>query len=167
MNTKNKKRIYTRNIDPLNLGFQLPNFSLYDHDEEEFYIQDVKGLKIMISYPNFTNQYYTRELEKLDILLKDYPKTHCFAITNDPVFTQKRLTKSCKLEHINILSDFKKRDFARNTGTYIYELSQLVKACFIVNDQGHILYVQYLEDLQASLDVNEIFKVIVEQQNSL
>lgn len=168
MNNKNKKRAYTRNAESINTGFQLANIGLFDSNEEEYFILDNKGLKVCITYPTFSNQYYTRELSKLDTLLKEYSKITCYAITNEPVFTQKRLTKSSKLEKFNVLSDFKKRDFARNTATYIYELSQLVKACFIFNDQGKVLYVRYYEDLQEALDINEIIKFIEDyQQNNL
>ncbi len=127
-----------------------------------FSIQEYKGLKVIFSFPTLGNQYYQKELHKLDTILKEY-KVYCYAISNEPVFTQKRVTKPCKLEHIQFLSDFKKREFARHSGTYIYELSQLVKSCFIIDNHGHILYVKYHDNLQENFDINSIVKVLEEK----
>ncbi len=168
MHSKNKNRIYTRNSEPLQKGDPLINFSLFDQQEAEHSLQDHKGIKVVFSIPTFSNQHYAKELRKLDFVLKNHTKIACYAISNEPVFTQKRLTKSCSFEKIQILSDFKDRNFARYTGTYIYELSQLVKACLIIDDHGKILFTQYIDDLQAPFDSQSIAEILDEiKQNTL
>ncbi len=162
MSNIKKKKIYTRNIEPLNKGSQLSNITFFDQREDEFNLHDQKGIKIILSIPTLSNSYYIKELAKLDTILKDYPKVTPFVVSNEPVFTQKRLTKSSKYECLKVLSDFKNREFARESGTYIYELSQLMKAVFILNAHNNIVYIQYIEDLQTAFDANEIVNTIQE-----
>lgn len=151
---------YTRNLDPLNEGYRMPAMTMFDANEEEFTLGNEKNVKIYITLPSLQERSHMDEIEKLEIILKDFPSLNCYLITNEPVFTQTRLTQSRKLEKFRILSDFKNREFARNTGTYIYEISSLVKSVFIVDRSDRILYVKYFEDLNEGFDLNTINRFI-------
>lgn len=147
---------YTRNLDPLNEGYRMPAMALFDTNEEEYTLGNEKNIKVYITLPSMQERSNLDEIEKLEILLKEFTSLNCYLITNEPVFTQTRLTQSRKLEKFRILSDFKNREFARNTGTYIYEISALVKSIFIVDRNDRILYVKYFEDLKEKFDFNII-----------
>lgn len=161
-NNKNhhKNTIYTRNLEPLTEGYRLSNIVLYDQNEEEIDLHMIKSLKVCITIPTFTNRSFVNELSKLDLILKDFEDVECYIISNEPVFTQTRLTKACKFEKFKIISDFKKRDYARNTGTYIYELSQLVKSILIIDRNDKIVYARYIDDLYSYFDHNEIHETL-------
>ncbi|NBK98719.1 MAG: redoxin domain-containing protein [Erysipelotrichia bacterium] len=162
----NKNTIYTRNIDPIMKGTRFSNIVLYDNKEEEVDLHMIKALKLCVSIPTFTNRSFTNDLAKLDILMKDFEEVACFAISNEPVFTQNRLCKPLKLEKMQILSDFKNREYARASGTYIYELGQLVKSVFLIDRNDKVHYVKYYDDLYSNFDLNEIAKAIKEAQDN-
>lgn len=161
-NNKNhqKNTIYTRNLEPLQEGYRLSNIVLYDRNEEEIDLHMIKGLKVCITIPTLSNRTFTNELSKLDLILKEFENIECFIISNEPVYTQTRLSKPCKFEKFNIISDFKKREYARNTGTYIYEISQLVKSILIIDRNDKIIYARYIDDLYSYFDHNEIHETL-------
>ncbi|MDD3049213.1 MAG: hypothetical protein PHQ89_04480 [Bacilli bacterium] len=161
----NKNTIYTRNIDPIQVNTRLSNIVLFDNKEEEIDLHMIKSLKLCISIPTLNNRAFTNEISKLDILLKDYEQVAFFLITNEPVFTQTRMSKPFKLERFNIISDFKKREYARATGTYIYELGQLVKSVFLIDRNDKVVYVKYYDDLYSNIDFNELAQAIKEAQD--
>ena len=168
-NTKNvkeeKKKIekihevaFTRNLDNLEVGYRLPVMTLFNASEEEFNLNEDRSVKVYATIPTFENKAFAHDLLKLDTILKEFPSLNAYAISNEPVYTQKRLSKPYSFEKFRILSDFKNREFARNTGTYIYELSQLVKSVFIVDKSERILFVHYYDDLYSNFDLNAIHK---------
>lgn len=161
-NTKhhNKNTIYTRNIDSIVEGTRLSNITLFDATEEETDLHMIKAIKLCVSIPTLNNRAFTNEIGKLDILMHDFERIACFLISNEPVFTQTRLSKQLKLERFKILSDFKNREYARATGTYIYELGQLVKAVFLIDRNDKVLYAKYYDDLYSNIDFNELSEVI-------
>lgn len=157
---QHKNTIYTRNLEPIEAGFRFGNITLFDKDEEEFDLFDVKHVKLCVSIPTLNNRAFTNDIAKLDILLKDFEKLKCYLITNEPAFTQMRLSKPLHLERFELLSDYKNREFARASGTYIYELGQLVKFVSLVDKQGNVLYVRYYDDLYSNFDLNETAEAI-------
>lgn len=152
--------IYTRNTDPLNEGHFFSNINVYDAKEEELDLHTIKQAKLYVSIPTFKNSFFINECAKLDTILQDYENISSYVISNEPVFTQSRLLKGNALKKLQVISDFKNREFARATGTYIYELSSLVKAIFIVNSNDKLVYVKYFDDLYSNFDLNEIAKEI-------
>ena len=154
--------LYTRNLEPLEEGYRLPAMTLFNAEEEEFNLNDDRSVKVYVTIPTFENKVFPNEVYKLDIILKEFPSLNAYIISNEPVYTQKRLSKPYKFDKFRILSDFKNREFARNTGTYIYELSLLVKSIFIVDKNDRILYVRYFDDLYSNFNFNEINNTIKE-----
>ncbi|MFV0381463.1 MAG: hypothetical protein ACK5KR_04500 [Breznakia sp.] len=155
-----KEVIYTRNLPPLQKGDKLSSILIYNHQEEELDLHMLKTKKVYITIPSFTNQSIVNELSKLEAVFEQYKDIHFYLLSNEPVFTQKRLTKSRKFKVFKLLSDFKNRDFARHTGTYIYEISALVKSIFVVDDTDTIRFVKYYEDLYSNIDANEVKKYL-------
>lgn len=151
---------YTRNLDPLVEGYRMPAITLFNKEEEEFDLSEDKSIKVYVTIPSFKDKAIGNEVEKLETILKEYPNIHCYLISNEPVFTQERLSKHYHFEKFRILSDFKNREFARSTGTYIYEISALVKSIFIVDKNERIVYVRYYDDLYSNFNVNEINECI-------
>ncbi|MDQ0361362.1 hypothetical protein [Breznakia pachnodae] len=157
-----KKQIYTRNLEPLTVGNRLPNIIINDNREEEIDLHSIKKNKVYISVPSFGNHAIMKEIAKLDIIFADFEDIDFYLISNEPVYTQKRLGSGKKLKTFKFLSDFKLRNFARYTGTYIYEISSLVKSVFIVDANDEVKLVEYYDDLYSNIDVNEVTKIINE-----
>lgn len=162
----NKNTIYTRNIDPIPCGTRLGNIVLFDNKEEEIDLHMLKSLKLCISIPTLNNRAFTNEICKLDTLMNDFEQLDCYLITNEPVFTQSRLSKPLKLTRFNIISDFKNREYARATGTYIYELGQLVKSVFLIDRNDKVVFVKYYDDLYSNIDFNELAQAIKKAQDN-
>jgi len=155
-----KKPIYTRNLDPIMVGNRLPNIIVNDNREEEIDLHSIKKNKVYISIPSFGNHAIMKEITKLDSIFKDYEDIDFYLISNESVFTQKRLGSSRKLKTFKFLSDFKLRNFARYTGTYIYEISSLVKSVFIVDESDEVKLAEYYDDLYSNIDVKKITNTI-------
>lgn len=154
------KHIYTKNLEPLIAGTKLPNILIYDTQEEEIDLHSIRQNKVYITIPSFANQAIMNEIARLDNLFKDFNDIDFYLISNEPVFTQKRLGSSRKLKTFKFLSDFKLRNFARHTGTYIYETSSLVKAIFLVDAYDEVKFVRYYDDLYTNVDTKKIINEI-------
>lgn len=157
---KPKNNIYTRNLEPLKPGIFFSNLQLFTTHDEEFDLHDVKKLKVYITIPTFKNSFFPKEIAKIDAQSEIFENVEFFVISNEPTYTQYRLSKTYKFKKFKVLSDFKNREFARATGTYIYELSQLVKAVFIVSDNDKLLYAKYYDDLYSNIILEQLFKEI-------
>ena len=154
------QHIYTRNIEPLKIGVRLPNIGIYNKNEEKVDLHTIKRKKVYISVPSFANRPIMNEISKLDIILKDYPDFDYYIVSNESVFTQNRLLRQYRFKTFTNLSDFKEMNFARYTGTFIYEIEQLVKAIFITSEDDTLLFVKYYDDLYSNIDLNEITNII-------
>ncbi len=154
----NKSYIHTLGGENVNLDNKLPNISVYDCNEEQIDLHTLKVKKVYLSIPSFANPHLLKELNKLDEAFKDYPRYHFYVISNEPVYTQNRLLKRTNLKTFKHLSDFKNRDFARHTGTLIYELGQLVKAIIIVDEDDYVKYVKYYDDLYEPVNIDALKK---------
>lgn len=155
-----KKILYTRNLEPLSAGSKLANITLFNNQDEEIDLNSIKKNKVYISIPSFTNHVIMKEIVKLDSIFQPYEDIDFYLISNETTYTQKKLGGPKKLKKFQFLSDFKNRNFARYTGTYIYEISSLVKAIFIVNEYNEILYVQYFDDLYSNINSTQIIEIL-------
>lgn len=153
-----KETIYTRNSEPMSAGIKLQNISIYNEKEEEIDLHLLKKKKLYVTIPSLEDQAIMKEIALLDEKLTDIQEYQCFLISNEPVFTQTRLARNYKIKNFNLLSDYKNNNFARNTGTYIYEIGKLVKAVFIVDEDDLIIDVKYYDDNYSSIDTEELLK---------
>ncbi|OCN06179.1 hypothetical protein A4S06_00250 [Erysipelotrichaceae bacterium MTC7] len=144
---------YTRNLEPLTPGFVFPSICIMNAKEEEIDLHDIKEPKVYITLPSLEDAAIVKDVKRLEVLLEKYPAVKFYLITNEAVYTQFRLAKEKQIKGFELLSDFKLRNFARYTGTYIYEIENLVKAIFVVDHHDQLKYVNYYDDLYSNFAV--------------
>ena len=150
------KPIYTRNIENVEAGTRLSAMALYDKDENEYLLLDNKETKLVLTYPTLNNKHVLNEIQKIEKVLEEIPSLYCYLVTNEPVYTQTRLLANTQLNRFKVLSDFKNREYAKQTGTYIYELGALVKSIFVLDYAGRVLYNRYYEDLNVPINTDAL-----------
>lgn len=155
-----KKVLYTRNLEPLQVGTKLPNITIYDHLDNEIDLSTINCNKMYISIPSFSNAVIMKEMVKLDTHLQPFQDLEIFLISNETSFVQKKFGASRQMKKLQFLSDFKNRNFARYTGTYIYEIGELVKAVFLVNSYNEVVYVSYYDDLYSNINIEDIMQFL-------
>ncbi|TDW16543.1 peroxiredoxin [Breznakia blatticola] len=161
---KTTEVFYTRNLEPLETGFVFPSIEIMNPLEEVLDLHDIREPKVYITLPSLEDNAMIKDAKRLEVLLEKYPDVKFYLITNEPVYTQLRLAKEKQLKGFELLSDFKLRNFARYTGTYIYEIENLVKAVFIVDHHDQLKHVEYYDDLYSNFQV-EVLDVEISKIN--
>lgn len=158
------KVIYTRNSDNLKINQKLETINLYNKNDEIICLNTLKEPKLLISIPSLADKAIMLEICKIDEILNNY-NIKAFLISNENILTQNKLIKNYKLKNIEVLSDFCIRDFARNTGTFIYEIEALVKAVFVIDTNNKIKFIKYYDDLYSNINLNELNNELIKIKN--
>lgn len=68
-------------------------------------------------------------------------------LSNDLPFAQQRFCQANGIDRVEILSDYKDREFAKETGLLINELALFARAIIIVDKDDIVQYVQLVEEI--------------------
>ena len=77
-------------------------------------------------------------------------------ISMDLPFAQARWCAATGVENIKLLSDYRDRAFGNNFGVLIKELGLLARTIFIVDKEGKVQYVQYVEETTKEPNYDEV-----------
>lgn len=75
-----------------------------------------------------------------------------FLISADLPFAQQRWSQLEGVNNITLLSDYRDRDFARNWGLLVQELSLLARSVFVLNREGIVTYREIVSELTQEPD---------------
>ena len=93
----------------LSIGDQVDNFTLKDHNGEEFNLEDFKGKKVLISaHPLAWTKVCAMQMKALEDNGEEFEKynTKVVGISIDPVPTKKAWAEHLGIENTPLLSDF-------------------------------------------------------------
>ena len=113
-------------------------FKAEGKDHEDFYIEDIKGMKVISLFPDINTRvcdFQTQEIAKLASQHKDIT---FISISTDSVEVQKEWCAAKGLENIMIVSDAKYKEFQTKTNAYITKIKKLSRG-FILLDEDNII----------------------------
>jgi len=127
----------------LKVGDTFPDFTLTDDRLNDVEAKDIRGAKVVLTFPSVDMSITSLELLTLNDRLEEYPELKFYGISMDLPFAQKRWVKENAGDYIIMLSDHKYRVFGEASGTFIEELGILTVAAFVVNKDNIVTYAHF------------------------
>lgn len=151
--------------DPLTLvgtqikvGDMFPDFTVVKNDLSPLTLADTSGVRIFLSVPSIDTSVCDLEVMTFNNRIAEIPGVSVYTLSMDLPFAQARWCGVNTVEAIQVASDYKDRSFAKVTGTYIAELGLLTRAAFVVDANGKVIHVQYLEEITEQPDFDTILQ---------
>lgn len=132
--------------NPVKVGDKAPNFEVLNTDLSVVSLNDFKGKRKLISVIpsidtgvcDFQTRKFNEEASKLE-------NTVVITISCDLPFALRRWCGSVGLDIVT-LSDYKDTSFGKAYGVLIEELRLLNRSIFVIDEEGIVIYAEYLEE---------------------
>ncbi len=133
-------------------GDNAPDFTASGQDLKPVKLSDFRGKTVIISsVPSLDTpvceiqtKRFNTEASKVDAKV--------LTISVDLPFAQKRFCEAHKIGSVQIVSDYKDRDFGQKYGMWIKELGLLARGVIIVNPQGKVTYREIVKEVTQEPD---------------
>lgn len=130
------------------VGDAAPDFTVLDENLGPVKLSSFKGKTVVIvSVPSIDTpvcDMETRRFNQEAAKLGD--KVAILGISMDLPFAQKRWCGAAGVDKVKMLSDYRDASFGENFGVLIKELRLLARTVFIIDANGKVAYVQYVEE---------------------
>ncbi|EHR34084.1 thiol peroxidase [Helcococcus kunzii] len=141
-----------------------PDFTATKNDMTEYNLSDDLGKIIVISVVpsidtsvcSIQTKFFNEEATKLSDDVK------IITVSMDLPFAQKRFCAAEGIENIEIVSDYKYREFGEKYGFLIDELKLLSRGIIIIDKDGKIVYTEYVEESTNEVDYDTAINKIKE-----
>lgn len=131
----------------LQVNDTMPNFIVISESMEEINAKDLKGVRIYLSVPSLDTGVCSSEIAKFNNYMKDIPNATSYSISMDLPFALSRWCQNNASENIKTAADYKYHSFADASGSYVNELGLLARACFVVDENNIVKYVEYVNEI--------------------
>lgn len=129
------------------VGEKLRDFTVVANDLGPVTLKDTKGVRIFLTVPSIDTPVCDTEVKKFNQEVDKLDGVTCYTVSMDLPFAQSRWCALADIETVKTVSDYKDREFGKATGTYINELGLLTRAAFVIDSQGIVTFVEYLEEV--------------------
>jgi len=134
--------------DQVNVGEKAPNFTLLSNDLQEKTLDDYKGQTLLISVvPSLDTEICSVQTKKFNDEASVLQGVKILTVSMDLPFAQARWCGLESVNNIETLSDHREASFGENYGVLIKELRLLTRSLFVVDQDQHISYVEYVDEV--------------------
>ena len=131
----------------IKVGDVFPDFTATKTDLSPLTFADTSGVRIFLAVPSIDTPVCDLEVITFNNRISEIPGVSVYTVSMDLPFAQARWCGANKVEAVQTVSDYKDRSFAEETGTLIDELGLLTRAAFVVDSEGKVVHVEYLEEI--------------------
>lgn len=143
---------------PIQTGEQMPDFTVTTTELTDIQPMQEKGKKIILAVPSVDTGVCSLELSKFMNFMKGQDEVKVISVSMDLPFA---LSRWCQAEGNDILTtttDYKNRDFQEKTGTRMEENGLLARAAFVTDEDGKVVYSEYVSEVASEPDYDAILK---------
>lgn len=141
---------------PIKVGDVFPDFTVTKNDLSDLTLAETSGVRIFLAVPSVDTPVCDLEVMTFNKRVSEIPGVSVYTISMDLPFAQARWCGANAVEAVMTASDYKDRTFAQATGTLIEELALLTRAAFVVDANGKVAHVEYLEEITEQPDFDTI-----------
>ena len=146
------------------VGDTAPDFTVLDENLQPVKLSSFKGKTVVVSsvasLDTSTCDTETRRFNQEAANLGD--DVQIMTISMDLPFAQKRWCGAAGIDKVKVVSDYRDADFGEAYGVLIKELRLLARTVFVVDKEGVVRYVQYVEETSQEPDYDDVLKAINE-----
>ncbi|MFR5264928.1 thiol peroxidase [Clostridium sp.] len=129
------------------VGESFRDFTVTNNDLSELKYSDTKGVRIFLAVPSIDTEVCDMEVRKFNKEASELENVTVYTVSMDLPFAQGRWCGAAGIGNVKVVSDYKSRSFGEATGTFIKELALLTRASFVVDSEGKVVFVEYLEEM--------------------
>ena len=139
-------------------GQHMPHFKLTGMDMNDLDSHSFVGkILIIASVPSLDTPVCSIETARFNKEASTLGKeVALLTVSMDLPFAQKRWCGAEGIEDITVASDYKYRDFADKFGVLIKEWWLLARAVFVIDRQGKVAHVEYVQEVSAEPDYEAV-----------
>lgn len=136
------------------VGQEAPAFKATKNDLSEFNSEDLKGKVVVYSIaPSLDTSVCAIQAKKFNHDALDLSDDVAIVtITEDLPFAQERFCANEDIKNLEMVSDYKEREFGDKYGFLIDELKLLARGVIIVDKEGVIQHVEYVPEVTNEVD---------------
>lgn len=136
------------------VGQKAPAFKATKNDLSEFNSEDLKGKVVVYSIaPSLDTSVCAIQAKKFNHDALDLSDDVAIVtITEDLPFAQERFCANEDIKNLEMVSDYKEREFGDKYGFLIDELKLLARGVIIVDKEGVIQHVEYVPEVTNEVD---------------
>lgn len=142
----------------LSVGDVMPAFEVVNADLQPVAPMQNAGRKIILAVPSVDTAVCSLELAKFLNFTKDQDAVEIFSVSEDLPFALARWNKEHDNAKVVTTSDFKDQDFSSKTGTRMEENGLLARAAFVTDEDGKLVYVEYVDEVSHEPDYDAVLK---------
>ena len=146
------------------VGQKAPAFKATKNDLSEFNSEDLKGKVVVYSIaPSLDTSVCAIQAKKFNHDALDLSDDVVIVtITEDLPFAQKRFCANEDIKNLEMVSDYKEREFGDKYGFLIDELKLLARGVVVVDKEGVIKHVEYVEEVTNEVDFDAALEAVKE-----
>lgn len=129
------------------VGESFRDFTVINNDLSPLNYKDTKGVRIFLAVPSIDTEVCDMEVRKFNEEAAKLNNVTVYTVSMDLPFAQGRWCGAAGIEKVKVVSDYNSRTFGEATGTFIKELALLTRASFVVDSEGKVVFVEYLEEM--------------------
>jgi len=140
------------------VGDTAPDFTVLDGDLSPVNLSNFKGKTVVIvSVPSIDTPTCDLETKRFNQEAGKFgDDLVILTISMDLPFAQARWCAAAGVENVKLLSDYRDRDFGNSYGVLIKEIGLLARTIFIIDKNGIVRYLQYVEETTEEPDYDEV-----------
>lgn len=148
--------------DEVKVGDTAPDFTVLDDTLSPVKLTDFKGKTVIIvSVPSIDTPTCDLEAKRFNQEAGKFgDEVVILTISMDLPFAQARWCAATGVDNIKLLSDFRDRAFGNNFGVLIKELGLLARTIFVIDKDGKVQYVQYVEETTKEPNYDEVLSAV-------
>jgi len=146
------------------VGGKAPDFTVLDNTLSPVSLSSCRGkICVLSSVPSLDTPVCDLETKRFNEEAGRLgPEVLIFTISMDLPFAQKRWCAAARVSKVQTLSDHRDASFGTSFGVLIKELRLLARAVFIVDRQGTVQYVQWVQELTKEPDYDAVLRRLKE-----
>lgn len=144
------------------VGEKAPAFKATKNDLSEFNSEDLKGKVVVYSIaPSLDTSVCAIQAKKFNHdALEQSDDVVIVTITEDLPFAQARFCANEDIENLEMVSDYKEREFGEKYGFLIDELKLLARGVVVVDKEGTISYVEYVPEVTNEVNFDAALEAV-------
>lgn len=144
------------------VGEKAPAFKATKNDLSEFNSEDLKGKVVVYSLaPSLDTSVCAIQAKKFNHDALDLSDDVAIVtITEDLPFAQERFCANEDIKNLEVVSDYKEREFGEKYGFLIDELKLLARGVVVVDKEGIIKHVEYVPEVSNEVDFDAALKAV-------
>jgi thiol peroxidase len=148
--------------DEIKVGDPAPDFEVLDGNLQPVRLSSFAGKVVVVtSVPSIDTPVCDMETRRFnEEAVKLGEDVVILAVSMDLPFAQKRWCAAAGVENVQVLSDYRDASFGNSFGVLIKELRLLARTVFVIDPEGTVRYVQYVEETTSEPDYDEALEAV-------